>query len=92
MGGTGRAADSQHPLGRAVDCHAIGISLGDFWLAAERDPWLRGIGLYPYWVIPGLHLDTRTTDLRMRWWRDQVGTYRPLAMQHVDTLARDGLI
>jgi hypothetical protein len=78
MGGAGRAADSQHPLGRAVDCHAVGIVLGDFWLAAERDPWLRGIGVYPYWTNPGLHLDTRTSDLRARWWRDAAGRYAPV--------------
>lgn len=87
----GHVADSQHPY-KAVDCHAVGLSLGDFWLAAERDPWLRGIGVYPYWTTPGLHLDTRTSDLRARWWRDERGAYHPLSRDTLDDLLRAGLL
>jgi len=49
---------SYHYVGKAVDCHAVGISLLDFYLAAERFPF-GGIGVYPYWNNPGLHLDIR---------------------------------
>lgn len=70
--------DSQHPHGRAVDCHAVGISLAEFWLVAERFPVFRGIGIYPFWANPGLHLDTRPTVLRKRWWRDSDGRYHPV--------------
>lgn len=49
---------SYHYVGKAVDCHAVGISLLDFYLAAERFPF-GGIGIYPCWNNPGLHLDIR---------------------------------
>jgi hypothetical protein len=68
-------SDSQHPHGRAVDCSAPALSLLEFWLFAERFPAFRGIGLYPHWHNPGLHLDTRPTTVRARWWRDSAGRY-----------------
>lgn len=84
--------DSQHPLGRAVDCHAVGLPLLDFWLAAERLPAFRGIGLYPYWTHPGLHLDTRRDRRRARWWRDREGRYRALDASALRALMKeDGL-
>ncbi len=43
---------------KATDCHAEGISLLDFFLAAERFPF-GDIGIYPAWNFPGLYLDTR---------------------------------
>lgn len=67
--------DSQHPRGRAVDCSAPDLSLLEFWLFAERFSAFRGIGLYPFWQRPGLHLDTRPTTVRARWWRDASGRY-----------------
>lgn len=47
---------------------------------ASRWPWT-GIGLYPYWSTPGLHLDTRpcrALERRSRWFRDKAGEYRPI--------------
>lgn len=77
--GAGHAPNSQHPAGHAVDCHAVGLSLLDFWLWAERFPTFAGVGVYPFWTHPGLHLDTRAgTPFRARWWRDQAGVYRAL--------------
>jgi len=77
---------SQHPLGRAVDCHVLGVPLLDAWLEAERIPEFRGIGLYPGWVTPGLHLDTRAERDRARWWQDATGLYRPLRGRDLATL------
>lgn len=71
-------ADSQHPHGRAVDVCAKGLSLLDFWLAAERHPGFTGIGLYPFWSHPGLHLDIRLALVRARWWRNLSGQYLPV--------------
>lgn len=71
-------ADSQHPHGRAVDVCAKGLPLLDFWLAAERHPVFTGIGLYPFWSHPGLHLDIRLALVRARWWRDMQGRYLPV--------------
>ena len=79
----GHATNSQHYLGRAVDCHIKNVSLLDQYLLAERYGW-RGIGLYTDWNNPGLHLDLRRSsddydDLtlyrgarwgRMRKWQD----------------------
>jgi uncharacterized protein YcbK (DUF882 family) len=47
-----------HPKGMAVDCHAEGLRLLEFYIAASRFNF-GGIGLYPWWHHPGLHLDTR---------------------------------
>lgn len=70
---------SQHPLGRAVDCHVPGMPLLDAWLAAEAIPEFRGIGLYPWWrPQAGLHVDTREARARARWWQDRDGRYQAL--------------
>jgi hypothetical protein len=74
----GRQPNSQHPAGRAVDCSCAALALGDFWLAAERNLSFTGIGLYPAWQRPGLHLDVRPDLPRARWWRDANKTYHAL--------------
>lgn len=63
----------------AIDCHFVGMSLLEQWLLAERFPW-SGIGLYPYWQSPGLHLDLKSRNGLEggRWWRDLAGKYQPL--------------
>lgn len=63
----GHTADSQHYKGRAVDIHIDGLDEIEQYLIAERFSW-RGIGLYPDWNSPGLHLDTREDD-PARWGR-----------------------
>ncbi|MCP4627320.1 MAG: hypothetical protein GY850_27975 [bacterium] len=52
-------ATGYHSGGLAVDCHVVGLSVFDQFIAAQRFVAFRGIGLYPYWNNPGLHLDTR---------------------------------
>ena len=60
---------STHRKGLAVDCHAEGISLFDFYMAASRFPF-KGIGIYPNdWKHPGLHLDVREKEIRSLWGR-----------------------
>lgn len=54
----GHSKKSWHYTGHAVDCHIENMSILDQYLAAERFGF-GGIGVYPYWVKPGLHLDTR---------------------------------
>ena len=76
----GHTADSQHYAGLAVDLHFAGVSLLDQFLAATRFPFT-GIGVYPYWNNPGLHLDCRVltdTNMGARWWRDRDGQYKAL--------------
>jgi len=53
--------NSYHYQGKAVDCYAKGISLLAFYLAAERFSF-GGIGIYPNWNNPGLHLDVRLVE------------------------------
>ena len=83
---TGHTPGSQHGEGRAVDCHAEGLPLGDFWLEAERQPSFTGIGLYPYWTHPGLHLDTRPGPQRSRWWKDRDHAYRAVDAASLRTI------
>ena len=76
----------------AVDFHIVGWSLLDQWLFAERYPW-SGIGLYPYWSNPGLHVDMRRLgrdhpNLGKRWWRDQDGSYRFIDLDFIKFLVR----
>jgi len=54
-----RQTGGQHPLGRAVDCHIVGMSLFDQYMNASRFSVFTGIGVYPWWNSPGLHLDNR---------------------------------
>lgn len=84
---SGHVRGSEHAEGIAVDLHVEGLSVWDQWLAAERCPAFRGIGLYPFmqsllypdgWTHPGLHLDIRPGPLRARWYRDGDGQYREL--------------
>lgn len=69
----GHADKSQHPLGRAADVWAS-IDCWDFAWYAMLFPF-SGIGIYPHWNKPGIHVDVRDTDLRQMWWRDNRGKY-----------------
>jgi len=78
----GHAKNSAHYAGLAVDFHFVGWPLLDQWLFAERFPW-QGIGIYPYWNNPGLHVDLRLAGhehirLGRRWYRDRNNKYRAL--------------
>ena len=77
---SGHATNSAHYWGGAADLHVEGLPLLDQYLAAERFRFT-GIGLYPHWNRPGLHLDVRRRvagDPEARWWRDAVGAYQAL--------------
>ena len=54
----GHSRNSMHYVGQAVDLHIEGLSVIEAWLASERFDF-GGIGLYPKWENPGLHLDVR---------------------------------
>lgn len=75
---SGHVNDSAHYSGHAVDGHFEGLALLDQWLLAERFPWT-GIGIYPFWSNPGLHLELIAgRHAGTRWWRDSEGDYRSL--------------
>ncbi|MEW6712369.1 MAG: hypothetical protein AB1403_21300 [Candidatus Riflebacteria bacterium] len=71
---SGHSEDSYHYKGQAVDGHFVGMHLLNQLLVAERTNLWRGIGLYPFWNNPGLHLDVRGGQ-PLRWIRDQAGIY-----------------
>lgn len=47
------------------------------FLIASRYMWT-GIGVYPFWNTPGIHVDTRpmaVSGWKALWWRDKDGNY-----------------
>lgn len=72
--------NSKHYQGRAVDLHFQGIPLFFQFMLAQQFPFT-GIGVYPYWNNPGLHLEIEENyiDSRTkRWWRDRENEYRAI--------------
>lgn len=75
-----------HPRGEAIDLvfyreHPGDVDVVTQYTFARKYPW-GGIGLYPYWNAPGLHVDTRTGyDHICTWWqdKDKKKTYRSFA-------------
>lgn len=68
--------DSTHYNGLAVDLHVTGIPVFEAFIAALRFGFT-GIGIYPQWNNPGLHLDMRDAEHRAIWTRID-GVYRPV--------------
>ena len=76
----GHSPQSFHYKGLAVDLHIVELNLLDQYLVAELFDF-RGIGVYPYWNTPGLHLDIRPSDeigKQTRWYQDKDKKYHPL--------------
>jgi len=68
----------QHGLGRAVDIVISGLHVVDQFLLAEKTRLFSGIGIYPHWNRPGIHVDIRTLQPHepgARWARDIAGNY-----------------
>lgn len=82
----GHSKKSQHYIGRAIDCVAKDISLLDFYLAADAVGFT-GIGAYPFWNTPGLHVDIRDGD-PIRWYQNEDGEYVYGADKVIDVLER----
>lgn len=68
---------SQHYYGNAIDGYFPGITIKEQFMIAIRFPFT-GIGLYPCWNNPGLHLDVRPQSYKALWWRDSGGAYQPV--------------
>lgn len=73
-----------HPTGAAVDLHAPGMNYKQLAFKAMQFPFT-GIGLYPFWNNPGLHLDVRPLEdgdhRRRMWYRNEKGQYSNLTFQ-----------
>ena len=78
---TSHAKKSLHYIGRAVDVNCTSCPLWEFFLAASRFKFT-GIGVYPHWNTPGLHLEIRedVSKPRKYWWRDANGSYRAISI------------
>jgi len=81
---SGHSPNSYHYKGMAVDLHFEGLNLLDQFIIASR--WdFGGIGVYPFWKNPGLHVDIRPIPEKYtkeaRWWRDAAGKYHPLSRE-----------
>lgn len=66
---TGHSTNSYHYKGMAADIHfSEDVLLGDVFILATR--WFSGIGLYPFWNNPGLHVDIRSlkVDEEAKYW------------------------
>jgi hypothetical protein len=82
-----------------VDFHmelgGTGLPLLDQWLWAERFPWT-GLGLYPWWKHPGLHVDLKAgaahPALGRRWWQDAGGVYQPVNRTLVRLIVGDSVV
>ena len=79
---TGHAAESQHGDGSAIDGHFLAMGVIEQYLFAEQfNP--PGLGFYPFWNRPGIHLDVRPLapyKKAARWWRDQQGKYQKITV------------
>lgn len=80
----------QHGKARAVDIHIKGMHIVDQFLCAERSGFFKGIGVYPEWNSPGLHLDIRKgSSARWGCWAktgDKENIYVPLDMPFFRTI------
>jgi uncharacterized protein YcbK (DUF882 family) len=77
---------STHGAGLAADIVISGLSLMDQFLIAEKTGLFTGIGLYPFWNQPGLHVDVRKlkrNELGKRWIRDKKEEYVALNSENL---------
>ncbi len=74
----GHNPSGYHPKGMAADIHIKNMPVVDQLLLALKLPF-NGIGVYPFWYKPGLHLDIRPlVGYKRVWWRDKRGVYHNL--------------
>ena len=67
-----------HGKGLAADVVITGLDVIDQFLLAEKSGLFTGIGIYPFWNRPGLHLDVRPKSNKKsdpRWSRLSNGHY-----------------
>jgi len=57
----GHSRGSRHALGLAADIVIRGLSLQEQFEAAWKSGF-RGIGVYPDWITPGIHVDVRQIE------------------------------
>ncbi len=81
----GHNPNGYHPRGMAADIHVPGMHCIDQYLFFSKFPDFGGIGVYPFWDNPGLHVDIGQPG--RRWAKNQNGMYIPLNWEFIKTLA-----
>ena len=79
----------QHGLGKAADIVISGFSVVDQFLIAEKTRLFSGIGIYPYWNRPGIHVDVRSLkphEPAARWARNAAGVYVQMTWEFIKNL------
>lgn len=75
----GHSPNSFHKVGMAVDFDVEGTQLSELFDLYRffRENWFSGgVGIYPYWNNPGLHLDIRPHGhTNPTWLKDKEGKY-----------------
>lgn len=75
-----------HPLAMAADLYIEGLHVIDQFLIAERFDAFNGIGVYPNWRNPGIHVDVRPytkEGIDSRWGCFKAGEYVKLDYEFV---------
>jgi len=81
---------STHKNGDAADIVIVGLPVMDQFLMAERTRLFAGIGVYPHWRRPGLHVDVRPLQPHQhgpRWARNEAGVYVALNWAFISRLS-----
>lgn len=83
----GHTDGSFHGKGLAADLHVEDMHVLDMFFAATRFDEFGGIGVYPFWNNPGLHVDIRPHSSKFepdsRWMRTKAGVYVPLSWENL---------
>lgn len=77
----GHSPKSQHYLGKAADISIKGTSLLDAFNKAIEIGF-SGIGVYPFWNTPGLHVDIRDGK-KVYWIRDANEQYHYMSVDEI---------
>lgn len=81
--------DKEHGKGNAVDIVIGKLSVMDQFFMAEKTRLFTGIGIYPYWNTPGIHVDIRElkpNEHGARWGRNAAGVYVALDWKFVKAI------
>ena len=79
----------QHGIGKAVDVVISGLHVVDQFLLAEKTRLFAGIGIYPFWNRPGIHVDVRSLkphEPAARWARNAAGVYVQMTWEFIKNL------
>lgn len=79
----------QHGLGKAADVVISGLHVVDQFLLAEKTRLFAGLGIYPHWNRPGIHVDVRSLkphEPAARWARNAAGVYVQMTWEFIKNL------